>query len=175
CDMYRLSLLIVTFALLMPDFNAPPSAQTGNTVGDTTLKAGDEFKDCDVCPEMVVVPAGSFTMGSPESEKGRNSWEGPQHAVTFARPFAIGKIEGTVDQFPASVQETHYDAAPACWTFENGKFDMRSGRSWRDPGFVQGGSNPATCLSWRDGQAYVGWLEKKTGKGYRLPTEAEWE
>jgi formylglycine-generating enzyme required for sulfatase activity len=125
---------------------------------------------------MVVVPAGSFTMGSPDSEKGRNSWEGPQHVVTFARPFAVGKLEVTVDQFAAFVRETGYDAGSTCWTYEEGKFDSRTGRSWRNPGFAQDGSHPAACLSWHDAKAYADWLARKTGgKDYRLLSEAEWE
>jgi formylglycine-generating enzyme required for sulfatase activity len=125
---------------------------------------------------MVVVPAGSFTMGSPAVEPGRNSWEGPQHVVTFARPFAVGKFEVTVDQFAAFVRDTSHGTGSACWTFENGKFDMRGSRSWRDPGFAQDGTYPATCLSWHDAGAYVAWLARKTGgKSYSLLSESQWE
>jgi formylglycine-generating enzyme required for sulfatase activity len=114
-------------------------------------------------------------MGSPESEPGRNSWEGPQHVVTFARPFAVGKLEVTVDQFAAFVRDTGYRADGACFTLEKGKFDSPPDRSWRNPGYAQDGSYPAVCLSYSDAKAYVDWLAKKTGKGYRLLSEAEWE
>jgi formylglycine-generating enzyme required for sulfatase activity len=108
---------------------------------------------------MVVVPAGSFTMGSPESEKDRFKNEGPQHRVTIGKPFAVGKFHVTADQFAAFVAESGYDA----------------GSCWRNPGFPQNGSYPAVCVDWNDAKAYVAWLARKTGKTYRLLTEAEWE
>lgn len=144
-------------------------------VQERGLKPKDSFKECAQCPEMIVVPAGSFTMGSRDNEKGRYETEGPQHVVTFGRPFAVGKFHVTVDEFTAFVAATGYDAGAMCWTFEDGRWEQRSGRSWRNPGFPQAGSHPAVCLSWNDARAYVGWLAKTTGKDYRLLTEAEWE
>jgi formylglycine-generating enzyme required for sulfatase activity len=175
--MHRYVLFISALSLLV---SAPVGAQEPVQAlapeRERALKPADSFRECEGCPEMVVVPAGSFTMGSPDSEKGRNSWEGPQHVVTFARPFAVGKFEVTVDQFAAFVRETGYDAGSTCWTYEDGKFDGRAGRSWRNPGFAQDGSHPAACLSWHDAKAYADWLARKTGgKGYRLLSEAEWE
>ena len=70
------------------------------------LKPKDMFKECSICPEMVVVPAGIFTMGSPESEPKRNSQEGPQHKVTFARNFAVGRFELTFDEWDACALPT---------------------------------------------------------------------
>ena len=136
---------------------------------------GTTFRDCSECPEMVVVPAGEFIMGSPKDEEDRLSDEGPQHAVTIARPFAVGKFHVTVDQFAAFVADTGYDAGSECWTVEIGSGEFRRGRSWRNPGFVQAGSHPAVCISWEDAKAFVAWLSRKTGKGYRLLSEAEWE
>jgi formylglycine-generating enzyme required for sulfatase activity len=124
---------------------------------------------------MVVVPAGSFIMGSSDSENGRNSWEGPEHLVSFAHAFAVGRLEITVDQFAAFVRDSGYQAGTSCWTFEKQKFEYRPDRSWQNPGYVQDGSHPAACLSWYDARAYVDWLAKKTGKPYRLLSEAEWE
>jgi formylglycine-generating enzyme required for sulfatase activity len=178
--MHRLAPFISALSVLACAFSAPAlgqaPAQALAPEAERALKPADSFRECDGCPEMVVVPAGSFTMGSPESEKGRNSWEGPQHVVTFARPFAVGKFEVTVDQLAAFVRETGYDAGSTCWTYEDAKFDMRAERSWRNPGFSQDGSHPAACLSWNDAKAYADWLAKKTGgKGYRLLSEAEWE
>jgi len=160
-------------ALLLLTCAAATSAQP--LAPERALVPGESFKECDLCPEMVVVPAGSFTMGSPESEASRNSWEGPQHEATFAKPFAVGKFEVTVDQFAAFVRDTGYRSGVVCWTYENGKFDDRFDRSWRTPGYSQDGSYPAACLNWTDAKAYVDWLAKKTGKGYRLPSESEWE
>src|SRR6202166_4025480 len=70
---------------------------------------------------------------------------------------------------------TDYDAGSKCVTFESGKWEEHSERSWRNPGLPQAGSPPAVCLSWNDAKAYVDWLSKATGKSYRLLTEAEWE
>jgi formylglycine-generating enzyme required for sulfatase activity len=123
---------------------------------------------------MVVVPAGAFTMGSPEGEKDRGSNEGPQHVVTIRKPFSVGRLHVTVDQFAAFVRETGYGATSTCFTHE-GSWTRRPDRSWRNPGFVQEGSHPAVCVSWTDANAYVDWLVKRTGKPYRLLSEAEWE
>ena len=145
------------------------------TAPEPLLTPGEAFADCAECPEMVVVPAGSFTMGSPESEPGRNSWEGPPHIVTIPRPFAVAKFEVTVQQFAAFARETGYRAEGPCWALEDGRINSRPDRSWRNPGYAQDGSYPAVCLSWSDAKAYVDWLAKRTGKPYRLLSEAEWE
>ena len=76
---------------------------------DGQYKTGETFKDCSECPEMVVVPAGSFMMGSPEDEAGRTYFEGPQHRVTFSQPFAIGKYAVTFDEWNACVADRGCD------------------------------------------------------------------
>jgi formylglycine-generating enzyme required for sulfatase activity len=124
---------------------------------------------------MVVVPAGSFMMGSPEKEEGRSPDEGPQHVVMIAKPFAVGKLHVTVDQYAEFVQNTGYQTSPKCGTFEGGKGYFRFGRSWRNPGFIQDGSHPVVCISWGDARAYVDWMAKETEKPYRLLSEAEFE
>ena len=153
----------------------PSAISALSAVQERTLKPQDTFKECMNCPEMIVVPAGSFTMGSPASELGRHDDEGPQHGVTFARQFAVGRFAVTVDQFSAFVKDTGYDAGSTCWTFETGNWEERQGRSWRNPGFAQTGSHPAGCLNWNDIKSYVAWISKQTGKAYRLLTEAERE
>jgi len=150
-------------------------AQVLSANEECALKPKDAFKECEKCPEMVVVPAGSFTMGSPAGEAGRSDAEGPQHGVTIGKPFAMGKFHVTVDQFAAFVTKTGYDAGSKCYVFEGGKVKEKEGRSWRSPGFAQAGPHPAVCLNWNDAKAYVAWLAKETGKSYRLLTEAEWE
>jgi formylglycine-generating enzyme required for sulfatase activity len=87
---------------------------------EQALKPKDSFKECAQCPEMVVVPVGSFTIWSPANEKGRAKDEGPQHTVTIGKPFAVGKFHVTVDQFAAFVAATGYDAGSKCWTIEGG-------------------------------------------------------
>jgi formylglycine-generating enzyme required for sulfatase activity len=119
----------------------------------------DRTKDgqpCPQCPEMVVVPAGSFTMGSPPGEESRAADEGPQRRVTIARPFAVGKFEVTFAEWDACVSEGGCSRNPE---------DQGWGR----------GKRPAINVSWDDTQQYVRWLSQKTGKTYRLLTEAEWE
>ena len=118
--------------------------------------AGKKFRDCADCPQMVVIPAGSFAMGSPPNERYRSGDEGPQHRVTIWRPFAVGRYEVTFAQWDACV------SAGGCRHRPN---DRGWGR----------GQRPVMSVSWRDAKQYVGWLSRKTGKRYRLLSEAEWE
>ncbi len=142
--------------------------------GSLPLPVGDRFRDCPECPEMVVVPAGSYQMGSPSDEQGRHRSEGPLHEVTIAAPFAIGRHEVTVAEFGRFVDETGYSAENWCQTFDRG-WRFLAGRDWRSPGFGQSGRHPVTCVSWDDAQAYVAWLSAETEEEYRLPSESEWE
>jgi formylglycine-generating enzyme required for sulfatase activity len=173
--MQRLAAFNSVILLVVCIFSVSALAQVLTPERERALKPKDSFKECQQCPEMVVVPSGSFTMGSPDSEKDRDWWESPQHIVIFSQPFAVGKFEVTVDQFTVFVTETGYDADSKCSTLEGYNVEERLGRSWRNPGYSQSGSHPAACLNWNDAKAYVTWLSSKTGKGYRLLTEAEWE
>jgi formylglycine-generating enzyme required for sulfatase activity len=138
------------------------------------LRPKESFKECAGCPEMVVIPAGEFVMGSPDSEQERYPNEGPRHSVKIGRPFAVGKFKISREEFEAFVRETSY-SSDKCFTIEDGKVEERIGRSFRNPGFQQDGTHPAVCVNWDDAKAYVGWLARKTGKPYRLLTESEWE
>ena len=138
-------------------------------------QAGEVFRDCLDCPEMVVVPAGSFTMGSPSSEGDRWDDEGPQHRVTISRPFAVGVHEVTVGEFARFVSATGRSMGDSCWAYENGEWEARSGPGWRNPGYGQTDGHPVACVSWEDARAYVEWLSRETGAEYRLLSEAEWE
>ena len=142
---------------------------------ERALKPKDTFQECANCPRMMVVPAGSFTMGSPASEPGRITDEGPQHDVTIANPFAVGTFDVTRDEFAAFVTDTGYDTGSKCTIWNGQQYTEKQGLSWRNPGFEQTGSHPVVCISWNDAQAYVTWLNKKTGKDYRLLSESEWE
>ena len=138
---------------------------------------GERFRDCDGtwCPELVVVPSGSYMMGSPSSEEGRDGDEGPVHRVRIAKPFAVGVTEVTRGQWSAFVSETGHSTGDSCTTYEDAGWRNRNGRSWRTPGYSQSDGHPVVCVSWDDARAYVGWLSRKTGKRYRLLSESEWE
>src|SRR5262245_47284598 len=139
------------------------------------LKPGDSFRECSDCPEMVVVPPGSFMMGSPAGEPGRLVAEGPQRLVSIARPFAVGKFEVTRGEFASFAMQNDHSIDDKCHTVEGKGWLERSGRSFRNPGFAQDDRHPVVCVSWEDASAFVAWLSKTTGKTYRLLTEAEWE
>jgi formylglycine-generating enzyme required for sulfatase activity len=149
---------------------APLSAER-----ERTISPKDTFRECAACPEMVVIPAGEFVMGSPESEPQRYPNEGPQHNVKIGRPFAVSKFKVTRDEFETFVRATNYAASNKCFTIEQGKVEERNERSFRNPGFAQDGNHPAVCVNWIDAKAYVEWLTRKTGRVYRLLTESEWE
>ena len=137
--------------------------------------AGDVFRDCPECPELVVVPAGTFRMGSPSNEEGRYDNEGPVHEVRIGRSLAVGVYEVTRGQWSAFVSATGHYTGNWCWTYESGEWEERSGRTWSNPGFSQSDAHPVVCVSWDDARAYVMWLSRKTGETYRLLSESEWE
>ena len=118
-------------------------------------KAGHEFQDCDECPEMVVVGAGEFMMGSRSGEEDGN--EGPQHEVRIGEMIAVGKYEVTFAEWEGCV------VGGGCGGYRPG-----------DEGWGRG-DRPVINVSWEDAKAYVSWLSWKTGKSYRLLSEAEWE
>ncbi len=131
---------------------APSTLAAGQAVGKV-------FQDCDACPLMVVLPAGSYLMGSPDSEtetSGRG-YERPQHRVTIAEPFAVGVYEVAFAEWDACVQ------AGGCEGYGPG--DEGWGRGWR----------PVINVNWDDARSYVQWLSAQTGETYRLLSEAEWE
>ncbi len=150
-----------------------------NGANDGWFKPGagksEWFQDIPGGPEMVVVPAGSFLMGSPDSEPGRFGDEGPQHSVTIAKPFAIGRHAITRGQFAAFVNDTGHKTEGGAHVWKGDKWELDASASWRAPGFAQDDSHPVVCVNWDDATAYTEWLSKKAGKTYRLLSEAEWE
>src|SRR5258705_553430 len=122
-------------------------------------KGRREFRDCSDCPEMVVVPAGKFVMGSPANERGRFDSEGPLHPVSV-RAFALGKYDVTSEEFLIFLRETGYQPAPC---------DPVLGLTWRSPGrglaYPPGDVQPprwqAVCLNWFDAEAYIAWLNAR--------------
>lgn len=163
---------------------APADAVAPLLTDGAQLRDSALFKDCAECPEMVVIPEGSFMMGSPDGEPGQDTDEVPQHRVTLKR-FALAQTEVTVAEFRRFVDADGYrtDAekkstgnAEGCFVYLGDvDFGMTAGTSWRDPGFPQQDDHPVVCISWNDAQAYVDWLSKQTGVAYRLPSEAEFE
>jgi formylglycine-generating enzyme required for sulfatase activity len=141
-----------------------------------SLAPGGVFADCANCPEMVVIPPGSFTMGY-EGGVNDERYEGPPHPVSIDYSFAFGRLEITQAQFAEFVADTNYQAGTDCrmWTGET--VEPVAGKDWRDPGYGRPprDDDPVACVSWYDAKAYVAWLAKRTDKPYRLPTEAEWE
>jgi formylglycine-generating enzyme required for sulfatase activity len=115
------------------------------------------FRDIDApwCPEMVVLPAGTFLMGSPETDKDASPWEKPQHRVTIGARFSVGRYPVTFEEYDRFVDETGSKRPD----------DRGWGRDRR----------PVINVSWQDAQAYVEWLGGETGEAYRLLSEAEWE
>lgn len=140
---------------------------------------GTVFRDCADCPEMVVIPPGSFVMGSPEGETGRDEDEGPQRTVTISYSFAAGRHEVTRGQYAQFLRESgHTPAAGNCWYWdgdEGGAKNDDASKVWHSPGFAQGDDHPVVCVSWDDAKVYAAWLARKAGRTYRLLTEAEWE
>lgn len=114
-------------------------------------------------PEMVVIPAGEFLMGSPMDEPGRGGSEGPRHPVRIARAFALGRYAVTFDEWDEAQSDRDWQDITGLRPREpdNG--------SWR------GGSRPVIDVSWHDAQGFAAWLRARTGRDYRLPSEAEWE
>ena len=140
------------------------------------LEPGRRFRNCDACPEMVVVPAGSYMMGSPVDEEGRRDNEGPQHRVTIAEPFAVGVHEVTRGEFGRFAQETGRSMGTCrIWDRGQDKWVEPQALNWRNPGFEQTDRHPVVCVNWDDAQAYGRWLSRETGERYRLLSESEWE
>jgi formylglycine-generating enzyme required for sulfatase activity len=137
--------------------------------------AAAAFKDCADCPEMVVVPAGSFTMGSPPDEAGRAAEREDQVHVTIARPFAVGAFAVTRGEFAAFAAATRHQPDGGCYVWTGTTWEERADSSWRAVNFAQDDRHPVTCVNLSDIKAYVAWLSSATGKTYRLLSEAERE
>jgi formylglycine-generating enzyme required for sulfatase activity len=145
----RLTVAAGAGLLLVLAAQAEPAKHHKPTAADTAV-----IKDCSRCPEMVTIPAGSFLMGSPATETHRGAET--QHRVTIAAPFAVSRFEITFGQWDACVADGGCDG-------------YRPDAPWGR------GRMPVVNVSWNNAQAYVQWLSRKTGKRYRLLSEAEWE
>jgi formylglycine-generating enzyme required for sulfatase activity len=123
---------------------------------NAALSPMDHFKECEFCPEMIVVPAGQFRMGASENEPGSTADERPQHLVSFTKSFSVGRFAVTFDEWDACIAAMGCSYRPS---------DQYWGR----------GKQPVINIRWDDAKEYVGWLSRKTGRSYRLLSEAERE
>ncbi|MEX8510347.1 MAG: formylglycine-generating enzyme family protein [Leptothrix ochracea] len=127
-----------------------------------TPPLGAVFHDCALCPQMVVVPAGSYLMGSAETELGREIYESPQHRVMILKPFAVGRFEVTRDEWQICVAE--------------GPCQAQSSRTGMGAAMIPGaGRLPVVDITWEQASQYAQWLRERTGQPYRLLSESEWE
>jgi formylglycine-generating enzyme required for sulfatase activity len=152
---------------------APAPENVSVAVAAAGPKPGSVIRDCPTCPALTIVPAGRFKQGSARADGTSATFEKPPHWVLIARPFAISTSAVTVDEFRPFIAATGRDMR-GCDTYED-RWRIRPDASWENPGFVQTGSHPVTCVSWDDAKAYAGWLSRTTGHRYRLPSAAEWE
>src|SRR3569833_286319 len=160
----------VMFLAVLTGCATPPSGQAHTS--SKSAKTGQHVKECRNCPELVVLPAGSFMMGSPPEEPERRD-TAPQHRVTIARPFAMAATPITWNQWEACVRDRWCEGAAIDVALRTNP-DGSCYASYRDYGR---GTRPAVGMSWYDAQTFVGWLNWKTGGDdlYRLPSESEWE
>jgi formylglycine-generating enzyme required for sulfatase activity len=140
---------------------APAASSTG---------PGTMIRDCPTCPAMTMLTQGRFKQGSSGDVP---SVETPQHWVSIGSSFAMSTNAVTVEEFGQFVAATERDMQ-GCDTYD-GAWKHHAEKSWKDPGFVQTGTHPVTCVSWNDAEAYATWLSTKTGSRYRLPSASEWE
>jgi formylglycine-generating enzyme len=142
---------------------------------------GTSFADCDGCPQMVVVPAGSFVMGTPgaAADRGAGAAEGQMVVVEIPRAFALGRLEVTRGEYARFVADSGHEPQAGCRVWDPAllRFNEDPRRSWQDIATPAkpGDDYPVSCVSFTDAQAYVQWLSAKAGARYRLPSEAEWE
>jgi formylglycine-generating enzyme required for sulfatase activity len=125
-------------------------------------------------PEMVVVPAGEYTLGSPDSEPGRDASESPRRRVRIGYSFAVSKTHITLGEYERFVAETHHESGNKCVTQEGGE-QPHPDRNYLNTSFAQTLNDPVVCMNLDDVQAYLAWISKKTGHAYRLLTDSEYE
>jgi sulfatase modifying factor 1 len=146
--------------------------------------AGAVLKDCDECPEVVVIPAGSFIMGSTAEETVRGgvreqdrTREQPPRRVTIANDFSMGRFHVKVSEWRTFTDATGRAPGTECltWDVAANTWQVVAGANWWQPGYEQTDSHPVGCVDLPEAEAYVAWLSEISGQSYRIPTEAEWE
>jgi formylglycine-generating enzyme required for sulfatase activity len=151
-----------------------------DSLATDSLPVGAVFRENPVAPQMVIVPAGTYTMGAPDTEvavppdpqdQGRET----RRDITIAEPFAVGRFAVTRREFQAFVEATNDQIPDRAGAHGDDEPRTRDGVGWRNPGFAQDENHPVVNVSWHDAMAYVAWLSELTGSNYRLLSEAEWE
>jgi len=139
------------------------------------MAPGSKFSDCEGCGEMVVIPPGSFKMGFHGTVADR--YEGPVRPIAIAKPFAVAEVPVTTGQFARFVAETGHKTPMNCILAKDGTYKAEADADWRNPGYGRPAADnePVVCIGWDDAAAYAAWLKTKTGKPYRLLSEAEFE
>lgn len=148
------------------------------------MAPGAILKDCEVCPEVVVIPAGTFVMGSTAEETERAEVrerdrvrEQPPRQVNIHVDFALGRFEVTVAEWRAFTEATGREPGESCltWDIPANAWQWVDGATWWEPGYEQTDQHPVGCVDLPETEAYVAWLSEMSGQTYRVPTEAEWE
>src|SRR5215472_6626131 len=165
-----------------PASSPQPEPATPAAGAAAAATPGSTFRDCPNCPDMVVIPAGSFQMGAAPGESARYQVptidagrDEPQHKVTLAKPFALAKFDVTRGEFAAFARATGFQPRPGCQTVVAGEWMPQLRASWEEPGYAQTDRDPVVCMNQLEILAFLRWLHNATGKDYRLPSEAEWE
>jgi formylglycine-generating enzyme required for sulfatase activity len=166
------------------DPKADPEVQIGYPNQDA---AGTLFRECSNCPEMVVVPAGSYdsAVDEPRIMAVITRLIPQSRHIDIAKPFAVGVYDVTREEYSVFVRETGWAASGGCQFWDGRRWVNDERKDWRSPGFTQSRRDPAVCISWNDAQAYVCWLNSKTSSDgrlhdvrtgpYRLMSDEEWE
>lgn len=151
------------------------------TAAEPPRAAGSVFRDCDDCPEMVVIPAGRFVMGTPSAARatGAAAAEADAVVIDLPRAFALGRFEVTRGEYARFIADSGHEPRPGCrvWEPALSRFTEDTRRGWQNPALPAAPTDqhPVTCVSFADAQAYAQWLARETGERYRLPSETEWE
>jgi len=141
------------------------SAVLAVTAGNSAI-AAEEIQDCETCPVMVVIPAGSFERS--------DTIDGPSFSVSLEKQYAMAKFELTLAEFKPFVAATGF-ADRGCERFKTTGAIPDTEAGWDAPGFSVRDEHPVVCLSWDAANAFAAWLSEQTGETYRLPSEAEWD
>ena len=168
-EMKKLRIMLALACSLTTSTHAVAQAKSAPRATSTV------FRECRACPDMVVLPAGNFTMGSSAEEK---SWaashggsmgavadEAPQHQVSLTS-FALGEYDVTRGEYAAFVRETGYAAGDGCGS--GGaifKWEKDPKLTWENPGYAQTDRDPVVCVNWKDARAYIAWLNRKAHRG----------